>query len=113
MGLSPPPVVLEHLSEHQETLPSAQHLLQLEAEEIRGILNTHAKQLLSTESSDSYLKYEEFSAEYDEAIYRAWYTSGTAPANKLLGFTLIEEVAHGAFGRVYRARDPDGSQVCN
>ena len=97
--------------EHQETLPSAQHLSQLEAEEIRGILNTHAKQLLSTESSDSYLKYEEFSAEYDEAIYRAWYTSGTAPANKLLGFTLIEEVAHGAFGRVYRARDPDGSQV--
>ena len=110
-GPSPPPVVLEHLSEHQETLPSAQHLSQLEAEEIRGILNTHAKQLLSTESSDSYLKYEEFSAEYDEAIYRAWYTSGTAPANKLLGFTLIEEVAHGAFGRVYRARDPDGSQV--
>ena len=111
-GLSPPPVVLEHLSEHQEVpLLSSEHLSQLEAEKIRRILNTHAKQLLSAESSGSYSKYEEFSANYDEAIYRAWYTSITAPANKLLGFTLIEEVAHGAFGRVYRASAPDGNQV--
>ena len=110
-GPASPPVVLEHLLEHQETLPSAEHLSQLEAEKIRGILNTHAKQLLSTESSDSYSNYDEFSAKYDEAIYRAWYTSATAPGNKLLGFTLIEEVAHGAFGRVYRASAPDGNQV--
>lgn len=111
-GPSPPPVVLEHLSEEQETrLPSAGELLQLEAEKIRGILNTHAKQLLSTESSDSYSKYEEFSADYDEVIYRAWYTSVSVPSNKLLGFTLLEEVAHGAFGRVYRASGPDGNQV--
>ena len=111
-GPSPPPVVLGHLSERQEPfLPSAEHLLQLGAEKIRGVLNTHAKRLLNTESSDSYSKYEEFSANYDEAIYRAWYTSVTAPTNKLLGFTLIEEVAHGAFGRVYRASDPDGNQV--
>ena len=33
------------------------------------------------------------------------------PANKLLGFTLIEEIARGAFGRVYRASTPDGKQV--
>ena len=110
-GPASPPVVLEHLLEHQETLPSAEHLSQLEAETIRRILNTHAKQLLSTESSDSYSNYDEFSAKYDEAIYRAWYTSATAPGNKLLGFTLIEEVAHGAFGRVYRASAPDGNQV--
>ena len=111
-GPSPPPVVLENLLEHQETLlPSAEHLSQLEAEEIRRVLNTHAKQLLTIESSDSYSKYEDFSTSYDEAIYRAWYTSVTTPANKLLGFTLIEEVAHGAFGRVYRASAPDGKQV--
>ena len=84
----------------------------LEADKIRRVLNTYAKQLLSTESSDSYSKYEEFSAGYDEAIYRAWYTSVTPPpANKLLGFTLIEEIARGAFGRVYRASTPDGKQV--
>ena len=111
-GPSPPPVVLENLLEHQETLlPSAEHLSQLEAEEIRRVLNTHAKQLLTIESSDSYSKYEDFCTSYDEAIYRAWYTSVTTPANKLLGFTLIEEVAHGAFGRVYRASAPDGKQV--
>ena len=40
-------------------------------------------------------------------------SSVTAPANKLLGFTLIEEVAHGAFGRVYRASAPRRSPGCN
>ena len=111
-GPSPPPVVLERSSTQQKTrIPSPEDLAQLEAEKIRRVLNTHAKQLLSTESSDSYSKYEEFSASYDEAIYRAWYTSVTAPANNLLGFTLIEEIAHGAFGRVYRANAPDGRQV--
>ena len=111
-GPSPPPVVLEKLSGHQETLlPSKESLLHLDAEEIRRVLNTHAKQLLSVESSDSYSKYEEFCASYNEAIYRGWYTSVNAPENKLLGFTLIEEVAHGAFGRVYRASDPAGKQV--
>ena len=107
-----PPVVLECLSEAQETpLPSKERLSQLEAEEIRKILNTHAKQILSSDLTDSYSKYDEFSTNYDEAIYRAWYTSVTAPANKLLGFTLIENVARGAFGRVYRATDADGNDV--
>ena len=111
-GTAPPPVVPGRLPEHKETpLPSAEHLLQLESEKIRAVLNTHAKQLLSAESSDSYSKYDEFSVNYDEAIYRAWYTAVTTPANKLFGFTLIEEVAHGAFGRVYRASDPNGNQV--
>ena len=111
-GPSPPPVVLEKILEPKKTLlPSAEHLLQLDADKIRGVLNTHAMQLLSTESSDSYSKYEEFSAGYDEVIYRAWYTSVTPPANKLLGFTLIEEVARGAFGRVYRANAPNGEEV--
>ena len=111
-GPSPPPVVLGRSSDQQETfLSSPENLLKLEAEQIRRILNTHAKQLLLTESPDSYSKYEEFSAKYDEAIYRAWYTSVTPPSNKLLGFTLIEEVARGAFGCVYRASAPDGNLV--
>ena len=110
-GPAPPPVVPGRLPEDNETLPNAEHLLQLESEKIRGVLNTHAKQLLSAESSDSYSRYDEFTANYDEAVYRAWYTSVTAPANKLFGFTLIEEVAHGAFGRVYRSSDTDGKQV--
>ena len=111
-GPSPPPVVLETLSDSQEAhLPSDKELSKLESEEIRRVLNTRAKHILSDESSDSYLEYEQFSAKYDEAIYRAWYTSVAPPANKLLGFTLIDEVAHGAFGRVYRAAAPDGNQV--
>ena len=111
-GPSPPPVVLGSSSEHQESLlPSPENLLTLEAEQIRRVLNTHAKQLLQSDSPDFYSKYEEFLAQYDEAIYRAWYTSVTDPANMLLGFTLIEEVARGAFGCVYRACAPDGNPV--
>ena len=63
------------------------------------------------ESVESYSAYNQFAKTYDQAIYRAWYTSAAPPANRLLGFTLIEEVARGAFGRVYRATAPDGREV--
>ncbi len=111
-GPSPPPVVPEYSLQHQEAqLPSSEQLSQLEADKIREILNNHAKQLLDSGLRDSYSRYHEFTASYDEAIYRAWYTSVSSPSNKLLGFTLNEEVARGAFGRVYRANAPDGTQV--
>ena len=110
-GTSPPPVVLEHPTVQCTALPDAEHLAKQEAEDIRSILNTHAKRLLGAESAAAYSDYEAFIARYDEAIYRAWYTSSTYPRNKLLGFTLLEEVARGAFGRVYRASAPDGRQV--
>ena len=108
----PPPVVPKHQFAHEQiALPDAKSLLSMETERIRRILNTHAKKLLSPETSGSYLKYDEFRANYDEAIYRAWYTAVTINTNKLFGFTLLEEIAHGSFGRVYRAMDSDGNQV--
>ena len=90
------------------TLPSPQALSQEDADVIRQALNAKAKAILRPGSPESYGQYENFAAEYDEAIYRAWYT---APGNQLLGFTLAEEVGHGAFGRVFRATAPDGRQV--
>ena len=110
-GPSAPPVVPEYTTLTSPVLPDAAQLLQLDAEEIRTMLNVHVKKLMEDESPESYSKYDEFSKSYDQAIYRAWYTSAASPANKLLGFTLREEIARGAFGRVYRATTPDGREV--
>ena len=108
----PPPVVLQDSNEaSDECLPTVEALSEWSAEKIREVLNAHAKKLLNVESPDPYSAYEKFSVDYDEAIYRAWYTSVSPPRNKLLGFTLMEQVGKGAFGRVYRATNPEGHQV--
>ena len=106
-GPSPPPVLLEYSTAATAPLPGAEQLLRLDAEEIREVLNTHATNLFGVGSAESYSAYDEFAKTYDQAIYRAWYTSASPPGNRLLGFTLVEDVARGAFGRVYRATAPD------
>ena len=106
-----PPVYLERLARSLDSLPSEDELLQYGAEDIRNLLNSHASALLSDDTTDSYKAYDEFAKSYDQAIYRAWYTSATERNNQLLGFTLQKEVARGAFGRVYRATAADGRQV--
>ena len=108
---APPPVTLEHPVQTTSPLPGAEQLLQLGANNIREILNNHATNLLSVGSAECYESYDKFARAYDQAIYRAWYTSATAPDNTLLGYTLRKEVARGAFGRVYRAVAADGSEV--
>ena len=111
-GPPPPPVRFEGDLESQEPpLPDKDYLLQQNSEYIRNVLNARAKNILGAESSTSSTAYEEFCDEYDEAIYRAWYTSANAPSNTLFGFTLTKEVSGGAFGRVYRAKAPDGTDV--
>ena len=110
-GPAPPPVVPERLAVHQESLPKASQLSQLEAEEIRRVLNAHVMQFLNADGTVDHKAYEDFSKDYDQAIYRAWYTTDRPPENLLLGNVLIEEVARGAFGRVYRAQTDDGREV--
>ena len=105
---SPPPVVPENPLSQNATLPTPESLSQEDADTIRQALNARAVALLRPGSPESYVEYENFAAEYDEAIYRAWYT---APGSRLLGFRLDEEVGHGAFGRVFRATAPDSRQV--
>lgn len=106
---SPPPVILTE--KHTSESSSPAQLLQLDADDLRRVLNAKAQGILESDSAESYRRYDEFSATYDQAIYRAWYTSTTPPDNKLLGFTLISEVGRGAFGRVYQARSLNGDQV--
>lgn len=83
----------------------------LGSSELRVRLNAAAAAILANNSESDYARYEEFSRHNDELIYRAWYTTTRLGSNDLLGFTLEEEVARGAFGRVYRAVSPDGEPV--
>lgn len=92
-------------------LPTEKEILTRSADDIRAILNTHAQSLLADQSVDAYQAYKDFCLRYDQAIYQAWYVSTQPGKNELLGYKLIEHVARGAFGNVYRAIAPGGSQV--
>jgi hypothetical protein len=105
-----PPVRLER-STGAVTVPAVSELVSKDAEEIRKVLNAYAAKLLESDSYDARAAYDEFSSTYDQAIYRAWYTSTKPGSNTLLGYTLLREAARGAFGRVYEAKSPDGARV--
>ena len=99
------------LSPSNRTLPHETDLLNQDAESIRKILNEEASRILQHLSQDAVDEYNRFSRTYDQAVYRAWYTSTELGNNRLLDHVLHEEVASGAFGRVYRATDVDGNDV--
>ena len=105
------PIIPQGLDPTDQTLPSQEELLKLDAESIREALNREATRILDSSSQDRNQTYMKFSKTYDEAIYRAWYTGSETGKTKLLGHTLNEEVASGSFGKVYRANDPDGNGV--
>ena len=98
---------------NDEDLPDSKQILQLSSKVIREMLNARAKSILSSNSSETYSAYEQFLAKYDEAIYHAWYISAidSDSSSDLCGFKLEKYAARGAFGRVYKASAPDGSQV--
>lgn len=93
------------------SIPAPSELLSLTAEDVRVHLNREATRILAARAPSSLSDYEKFCADYEEAIYRAWYVSTTAGANSLLGNILEEEVAAGAFGRVFKGRSPNGDPV--
>ena len=105
------PIIPQGLSPTNQTIPSQEELLKLDAESIREALNREATRILDPACPERNETYAAFSKTYDEAIYRAWYTGTESGNTKLLGHTLHEEVASGSFGKVYRASDPDGDSV--
>ncbi len=103
--------VLPAARDAAEALPSAKELETNDAETIRRVLNVRARSILEPGTEEAYAEYEAFCRTYDVPIYRAWYTTIEEPENKLLGYTLLERLAHGAFGEVYRALDKTGREV--
>ena len=105
---SPPPVSMIG-QDSAPTLRSPQELRQENSlERLREELNAYANNILTDSSKQTYEQYEDFCTKYDEAIYRAWYISTRANDNKLFGYEIQEEIAEGAYGRVFRAKRRDG-----
>lgn len=89
--------------------PSSEDLEKLGAEEIRQELNCQAVAILGSNSLNRIEEYEQFCEVNGEAIHRAWFTDTKPPKNEILGYRLLERVAFGAFGTVYRAETPGGT----
>jgi len=106
-----PPVEPARVPDEIEVIDDPKELLGLDSESIRRTLNKKAKEILKDSSETAYEEYERFFKKYDEAIYRAWYTSDETNHNDLLGYKLEKFHAKGAFGRVYKARDEQGNEL--
>src|SRR5690606_607724 len=74
-----------------------------DANDVREMLNARASEILSERSEDAYRRFMNFCAEYDESVYKAWYLDTVPGRNEFFDFTLVREVAAGAFGQVYQA----------
>ncbi len=106
-----PPVVLKTQAgisdmEFRSLLKSANDKNQL-----RYLLNERASEILAHCPSTSYDEFESFCTEFDEMIYSAWYMPKVCKGTDLFGYKLIDEIASGAFGRVFRAEDTTGKIV--
>ncbi len=107
------PVRMES-SPSTSSLPEPRDLISSDPETIREALNSHAIKLLEPDAVTGkidYAAYEDFCKTYDEAIYRAWYVTTDSGRNQIFGYSLHEEIADGAFGRVFRASDKEGRLV--
>ena len=90
---------------------SPEELAPRSAEEQRQILNIYARKILEHGTADEYEKYEQFCKEYESPIYRSWHVSVRPPHNVLLGYVIKSEIGRGAYGRVFQADAPDGTNV--
>lgn len=107
-----PPVQMTASPTESVTPPPPSELKNEQSEEvIRSLLNSHAKKILEGQDEAAYAEYAAFCRTYDQAIYRAWYVTVESPDNVLCGYRIHEEIAEGAFGRVFRAEAPDGRDV--
>jgi serine/threonine protein kinase len=107
---SAPPVAL-NFTFGSETIPPISALVAMPPEDVRRRLNSYASAILSQGDDEALSAYNVFTKAYDRAIHIAWYTATTAPDNIFLGLELVREVARGAFGIVFEARNRDGDQL--
>lgn len=107
---APPIFSSPKTSDYSDSILSPEELSELLPDEIRLHLNNHAAGILSHDPPD-YEAYDEFCSQYDLPIYTAWYTSTHPPNNILLGWSLQKQEKTGAFGKLFKATDPEGKQV--
>jgi serine/threonine protein kinase len=96
---------------HSPVDASPESIELLDPESLRVFLNTQATSILSSADSNRYQKYDDFCQQYDAAIHRAWYVRPGSDRDRLFGYKLLEKIGEGAFGQIYRADSPEGTQV--
>lgn len=95
---------------NQEMLPP-EEVEVLKPNEIRYQLNQYAVQILAKSDPDKFSEYETFLASYEEAIYRSWSANENPTRNHFFEYILEEQIAKGAFGKVFKAKDKDNNLV--
>lgn len=108
---SVPAPVIPSLALSDAPMPDPEVLLTLSPDQARIRLNQEAARILIDDTPEAFSEYRAFLKKYDRAIYNSWYVSHIPPNNKLLDYELLEQIAEGAFGEVYRARDTAGQEV--
>lgn len=104
-----PPI--SYIDTPQNTLPSLTDIRAMDEDDIRNLLNRHAKHLLTENAyrTDT-VAYRNFLSEYSSAIHQSWHLNLTQGYNKFFGFTAVEKIHGGAFSSVWRVIDNDGKQ---
>ena len=90
---------------------SPEELINESEEDARAKLNSYAKYILRHDNAARYTEYDEFRKRYDKCIYKCWYVDTKPPSNILMGYQVLREIAEGAFGRVFEARNRAGQSV--
>ncbi len=110
--VTPSPVTPVHFGKNTlDPMPDSAVLMALDHEKTRVILNTYAAAILSSDDVSKYEVYDKFCRQYKAAIHKAWFIDEDPPENILLGYEIQENLAKGAFGKVFRAKAPNGDFV--
>lgn len=105
------PVVANIETTTKTDIPTTEELEKQSDEDVRMLLNEHAKLILKDGSPIAYANYEKFCSTYDRWIYRSWYVNTQPPSNVLVGYRIVKEIAEGGFGRVFEAESKKGERV--
>lgn len=106
------PVISEQLNEQNDQKFSDIRLDQLPLNELRIALNRESQRILAPSSPQAYEDYKRFRSENERFIHNAWYVSPQdTNGNKVFNFSIIKEIADGAFARVFEAKDEKDNTV--
>ncbi len=108
------PVVMTTLKGENKLIDPDSLATERDLEIVRKKLNSHAKSIFrdgSRTEQDEYKLFEAFCIDFDQQIHRSWYITTRPPDNKFIGYIIQEEIAEGAFGRVFKAEDENGKIV--
>lgn len=100
------PVV--YSGEQNKNIPDQRALRQMDEDEARVALNSHAKYLLDEGGNRTdTVSYQNFLSEFSSAIHQSAHLSTLQGSDKFFGFTAVERIHSGPFSSVWRVKGPD------